>query len=110
MRTILLALVILFIACEPPDEYKHLKPYILSEEKFMDVFVDYTLIESTINLNIKGANDQNFDSLYNFNVFKKHNVSKAQYDSTLKYYSAKPEEFKEIMERVLERMNMQKPK
>lgn len=76
----------------------------------MDVFVDYTLIESTINLNIKGANDQNFDSLYNFNVFKKHNVSKAQYDSTLKYYSAKPEEFKEIMERVLERMNMQKPK
>ncbi len=110
MRILLAVIVFLGFACEPPDENAHLKPYILEEGKFIDVFVDYSLIESTINLNIKGATDQNYDSLYNFNVFKKHNVTKAQYDSTLKYYSAKPEEFKEIMERVLERMNMQKPK
>lgn len=83
---------------------------ILEKEKFIEVLKDRALIEATLNVNIKSAEGSVYDSVYNFNVFKENNITQGQYDSTVKYYSSKPGEFKQIMEVVLEQLNIEKAK
>lgn len=105
----LIPFLCLFIGCKNPKNAEAPKD-VLDKETFIEVMKDRSLIEAAINVNIKNVTDNTYDSVYNFNVFKDNNITQAQYDSTLKYYSSKPEEFKQIMEAVLERLNIEKAK
>lgn len=100
-------IVFLMMACTSEHQEK-IPSDVLEKEKFIEVLKDKSLIEAALNVNIKNVTDNTYDSVYNFNVFKENNISQAQYDSTVKYYSAKPEEFKLIMETVLEQLNVEK--
>jgi hypothetical protein len=84
--------------------------YVIEEEKFIEMMTDFALVESTLNTNVNNQSGAAFDSAYNFNILNEHKVSKGKYDSTVKYYSSEPEEFKRIMETVLERLNIEKAK
>lgn len=108
MRYFLIVFVFLLTACSEPKADK--SQNIIEEEKLIEVLKDQAMIESALNLNIKNVSGAQFDSAYNFNVYKENNITKAQYDSTLKYYSSKPGELKRIMEIVLERLNIEKSK
>jgi hypothetical protein len=82
--------------------------YIIERHLFVDVLKDYALAEGAINVNVLNINDNRFDSIYHFDVMKKYGLSKAHYDSTVMYYSSKPNEFKKILEEVLEKLNKEK--
>lgn len=82
--------------------------YVMEPEVFVKVLKDYALVEGAINVNVLNVNDQTFDSLYHFDVMKKYGLTKANYDSTVMYYSARPDEFKKILEQVLEQLNKEK--
>ena len=74
------------------------KKYIIPERKFVSVLVDLHLaeaigIESRRNLDITYVVDS--ASLYG-SVFQKHRVTKAMFDSTLFYYSQRPEKFQKL--------------
>lgn len=110
-RILYLILSIVFLVSCNNQEAADLPPKgILDKETFAEVLKDQALIESVITSNIKNVNADKFDSTYNFNVYEQNHTTKAQYDSTVKYYSTKPEEFKFIMESVLEKLNVEKSK
>ena len=68
------------------------------------IICDLTLMESELNIRSMQA-PQKVDEQYKFNVFRQYNVSSAQYDSSLMYYSNHPAEFKKVYELVLEKLN-----
>lgn len=97
-------------ACHSEDASSSPTQGVMDKETFIEVMKDQALIESAITSNIKNVEANKFDSVYNFNVYEQNHVTKGQYDTTLKYYSSKPEEFKLIMESVLEKLNVEKAK
>lgn len=102
--------VLFLVACSGEESKDQIPPGLIERETFVEVLKDQALIESVITSNIKNVNANKFDSVYNFNVYEQNHITKGQYDSTIKYYSSKPEEFKLIMESVLEKLNEEKAK
>ncbi|MBX3163361.1 MAG: DUF4296 domain-containing protein [Bacteroidetes bacterium] len=78
---------------------------LIPRETFVNVLVDFALAESAANMNIKNVAFNKTDSVYNFNPLEENNVTKAQYDSALLFYSAHTELYKEIYQDVLVRLN-----
>ncbi len=92
----------IFFACGNGDEQEiSIPPYVLSEEKYIKLLVDFSLAESAGNLNIKNYTGTKFDSAYAFNPLKENNVSQSLYDSTLSFYSKHPKLYKKMCEEVL---------
>ncbi len=83
---------------------------ILDKSKFIDVLKDKALAEAALNVNAKNVGGEKYDSVYNFNIYGEHGVTKAQFDSTMKFYSARPAELKELMDSVLQSLNLEKAK
>ncbi len=108
MRYLSIFLVISFMSCDQQQE--KIPEGVLDKEKFIEVLKDKALAEAALNVNVKNIPGEKFDSVYNFSVYKENDITKAQYDSTMKYYSSKPGEFKELMETVLEKLNVEKAK
>jgi hypothetical protein len=74
---------------------------ILSEKKFIALMVDIHLADAIASE--KGYIDQTYQidsaSLYG-SVFKKHGVSKAEFDSTMAWYSTHPEDLQKVYNRI----------
>ena len=79
--------------------------YVLSEERFIDLLVDMTLAESATAINIVNVPGNRIDSVYAFDPLEEHKVSRAVYDSTLRYYAGRPEEYKAVYSEVLTRLS-----
>jgi len=107
-QTILFISILFFVSCKQSAE--EIPKDVIEKEKFIEVLKVKALAEAALNVNVKNAPGEKFDSVYNFNVYKENDITKAQYDSTMKHYSAKPAEFKEMMEAVLEKLNVEKAK
>lgn len=102
---LLLSIAFLFTYCNKPE--KEAPKNIISKEKMTLMLTDLCLMEGAINIaNIPGI-DQNPQAL-KFNVYKQHNVSRTQFDSSLMYYCNHMEEFREIQANVLEELNRKK--
>jgi hypothetical protein len=110
MRRLFIIPILFLMSCNQANQAVAIPKEVIDKEKFIEVLKDQALVEAILNTNVKNVDGSKFDSVYNFNVYKENNITKAQYDSTVKYYSAKPEEFKLIMESVLERLNVEKSK
>jgi hypothetical protein len=82
----------------------------MDKDKFIEVIKDKSLAEAALNVNAKNAEGGKMDSVYNFNVYKDNGITRNEYDSTVKYYSSRPKEFKEILEKVVEKLNEEKAK
>lgn len=109
MKPLIFFLGVLFLSsCK--EERATIPQDVMDREKFIEVLKDKSLAEAALNVNVKNVDGAKFDSVYNFNVYKENGITRAQYDSTLKYYSAKPKEFKEVMDEVLEKLNLEKAK
>ncbi len=99
----------LLLACES-ESIEQASSNLIERDKFIEIMKDYALVESMLNSNTANANGPAFDSIYNFDVLKENEVTKSQYDSTLVYYTAHPDEFKELMDEVLEKLNIEMAK
>ena len=83
---------IFFIACGSPKE--NIPADILPKEKMIEVVTELHIAEASINLNL-----YNTDSLKT--IYSKHQVTKAQCDSSFKYYALHPKQLSEIYKGVL---------
>jgi hypothetical protein len=109
MRNIVIVSVIFLSACMRPD----LDPDptdVLERGKFIQVLKDKTLAEAALNVNPKNVRGDKIDSVYNFNVYAENGVTKAQFDSTMKFYSSRPAELKELLDSVLQVLTIEKAK
>jgi hypothetical protein len=102
---LLLSIAFLFTYCNKPE--KEAPKNIIGKEKMTLMLTDLCLMEGAINIaNIPGIH-QNQQAL-KFNVYKQHNVSRAQFDSSLIFYCKHMDEFREIQAKVLEELNKKK--
>ncbi len=71
--------------------------YIIPEKKFIDVLVDIHLADGMAmdNMRYNEAYVLDSASLYE-SVFNKYNITRAQFDSTMQYYSAHPDDFQQL--------------
>ena len=83
---------------------------LIDKDRFVEVIKDKALSEAALNVNPKNVDGTKYDSVYNFRVYEENKITHAQYDSTLIYYSSHPDEFKEVLEAVLEKLNIEKAK
>ena len=89
----ILGLMLLVISCNRGD-----KKYIIPEKKFVNLLVDLHLAEAiAAESNREVFTSVKLDSatLYG-SVFAKYNVTRGMFDSTMLYYSLKPERFQKI--------------
>lgn len=107
-QTILFLSIVFFVSCK--QNVEEIPKDVIDKEKFIEVLKDKALAEAALNVNVKNVPGEKFDSVYNFSVYKENDITKAQYDSTMKYFSSRPGEFKELMESVLEKLNVEKAK
>jgi len=92
----------LLISCGSQlDEQATIPDYVLNEEKFTKLIVDFALSESISNINVKSVTAEKLDSVYAFNPLFENKVSKAEYDSSIIFYSKHPLLYKKIYENVL---------
>src|SRR5687767_13000538 len=95
-----LAALVLLPSCG--EENAERRPaYVLEEKQFVALLVDLALAESATGINIKSAMGHQIDSTYNFDPLREHGVSQAQYDSTIRYYSSRPDAYKGVYDLVL---------
>ena len=102
----LVTIVLLMLSCGNNEDKDFIvPPYVLSEEQYVKLLVDLSLAESASNLNIKNYSGTKYDSAYLFNPVKENGISQQAYDSTLKFYSRHPEQYKKIQDEVLNRLS-----
>lgn len=84
------------------------KKYVIPEKKMVDVLVDLHLSDGmTEYTNVAGFTDYYLDSasLYT-SIFNKHGVTRAEFDSTLSFYSTRTDRFQKIYEKVALKISM----
>ena len=93
--------LLLFASCRNEG-----RRYLIPEKKFIPFLVDLHIAEA-IGTQSKSSVDQVYEidsaSLYG-SVFQKHNVNQRMFDSTMLFYSRKPEKFKKIYDKVSTRL------
>lgn len=100
MKKIWIPLLLIFFACTEKKEVK-IPDNILSKEKMTAVLTDVHIVEAMINLNLVRIGNTPQDTTNYYNIFKKNNTSRKQYEDSFKFYSDHPELFKEIYDGVL---------
>lgn len=103
LRILLLSLPIGFISCKEDEDL--IPPHVLDREKFSDVIVDFTLAESAAGINVLNVQGQKIDTVYSFNPLIDNNITKAQFDTSLYFYSHHPKLFRQVYEISLEKLN-----
>jgi hypothetical protein len=99
----ILFLMLTLIAC-----HKHNKNTIdiIPKNKMIDIMFDVHLIEAKININqMKGENPTNLTIEYYNALFKKYNITKAEYEKSIEYYAENPEKFEDIYIQIINKFN-----
>ncbi|MES2512777.1 MAG: DUF4296 domain-containing protein [Bacteroidota bacterium] len=97
---------ILLFSCKPKDEDDEPVPTgILSEEQLVKVLTDAYLAEGASGINIKNVSGEKYDSAYIFNPLKDNHIEKAQFDSTMSYYTKHPKKLKIVYDKILEKLS-----
>lgn len=92
---------LLFFACSGKKTL-NIPENILPKEKMAEVMIDIHLLEATMNLNSTSADKLNpANPSPNFDVLKKNNISKIQFDESFDFYSQHPELLIEVYQTVL---------
>ncbi len=75
---------------------------ILAKKKMAEVMLDVHLLEASMSLNISNADKVSAGNpTPNFDVLKKNNISKKQYDESFYFYSQHPDLLNEVYQIVL---------
>ena len=102
-------LFLFFVSCTlNNDFFSTEKPnQLLSEDKFITVFSDMILLESTVIM--KSSNNIHTHKVMNVSslkILKKHHVSKKQYSEAFDYYAQDKDKMMEVYTKILEEYNI----
>jgi hypothetical protein len=100
-----LVLFLFLTCCSKTAGTEQIPAYVLDKEKFSDVIRDFTLAESAAITNIKNVPANKADSVYAFNPLSDNGIKRAQFDSSLNFYSHHPALFKEVYQLALEKLS-----
>jgi hypothetical protein len=90
-------LSLLFTGCKKSDQ-------IIPEKDFQNMLVELHLADGIYNMNY-GKYMVHTDSLNFYNtIFKNYGYTRAQFDSTIKYYTVNPKEFDIVYDKVIDKL------
>lgn len=103
-NALLFLISLCFLGCV--DAYEVVIPdTVLPKEKMAGVILDIHLVEATLNLNAGNVSKDTIEGKMNFDVFKKHNITKEEYDKSYTFYAENPEALKEVYDMVLNELS-----
>ncbi len=101
---VLCAFLLLILGCNSEREFK--RKYLIDKKEMVDVLIDIHLANALQGIPEFYKISREYDSVdINSPVFKKYGIEKAQFDSSMVYYSSKPEVLIHIYDEVIMRLN-----
>ncbi len=98
-------LVIFFVSCRQQKEA--VPADIIPIEKMVPVMIDIHLVEAAIsNKNLPRDSSIVVYSLYEKDIFKKHNISDSIYRKSFNYYTARPAMMDKLYEMVVDSLSL----
>lgn len=95
-----LSLVSLIAICLACTEKQVTNTYIVEKNKFAQIVADFHFVDAASKQMIISNNRNIYIKHQQFKgILEKHNISQAKFDSTVTYYSQRPEEYKAIYEK-----------
>jgi hypothetical protein len=93
---LILLLAVIVLSCNRTSRH-----YIIPQKKFVNVLVDIHLADGMAETNMRHDEGYLLDSasLYG-SVFNKYGVTRAEFDSTMSYYSEHPDDFQKLYNKV----------
>lgn len=106
MRKIFFILAIVILSGCSSTDSTSIPDTVLSQEQMAKVMVDVHLLEATMNMNVPNPNNPSItlpgnNLIPNADIFKKHNITKQQYDDSFFYYTQHPQLLVDIYQLVL---------
>ena len=100
---ILFSLLVFTVSC---DEKEPQAPdYLITEEKMVEIMVDMHLVETAHNLKLLPPDTTGMVYNETFErVYVTHEITKADFDSSLFYYSTQTEQMNVIYDKILEQL------
>lgn len=107
-KFIVVLFLISIISCKEEEKQPD---YLLNENEFTQVLSDFEIAEAIVRLGYNRTKDSLIfnDSIYS-SVFRKHNITKALFDSNFTYYSNHTKEFEKIYEEVITNLSTRSAK
>jgi len=97
------ALMLLVYSCTNPSEVK-VPDHVMPRDKMAEVLVDIHLVEGArVGRDIMG--DSLHSDFYYAKVYDKHNITKADFDTSFSFYSQHPKVMDKIYSRAIEKLN-----
>lgn len=95
----------LLSACSDATDVK-IPDNVLPKEKMAEVMVDVHLLEATINMSITVTDKAGFSEKGQLiDVFRRHNVTRQQYDESYIFYTRHPDLLSEVYQLVLNELS-----
>jgi hypothetical protein len=91
-------------ACTDAEEII-IPDHIIPENKMAEIFVDVHILEATLNINAGSVGKDTIGRKLNLDIFKKHNITKAQYEESYKFYTENPDALMEVYDIVLQELS-----
>ncbi|GAB4132413.1 MAG: hypothetical protein Fur0041_03690 [Bacteroidia bacterium] len=127
MRYLWIIAVLLISCAEEPVQTEKKPENLIPEEKMVKVLAEVHLLEAAIGLKSPQPRSRVFgridtaqqhlplaeeqgDPLKYYDIFKKLGVTRGQYDASMKWYAAHPEELNQIYDKVIEELTKQQLK
>lgn len=98
----LLVLPLFFISCGGGDE---IPPGILQKEKIVKVLTSIHLAEAEQQRKVNEQTATSADTFSFSEIFKQESITKQQYDSSMKFYSAHPQILDQMYDEVINELN-----
>lgn len=100
------AFLFILSACKPPTQQEVSIPdYVIPEDSLVNFLTDAYLGEGASGINVRNAIGEKFDSVYLFNPFKEHYISRQRFDTSIAFYSQHPKKLKVIYDQVLDQLS-----
>jgi len=102
----IIILTIMFAySCNHIKEKKEKPEGLIPKSEFVDIMIDIRMVETSIRQKISKGNNaiKSTDYYYSY-IFKKHNITPEQFNTSLKYYSSEVKEMQDINVQVVERL------
>lgn len=100
-------ILLTFLSCsDDPTKFKSRK--IIDREEFIEILIDIHLMDAVSNDPDYFRKYRDIDSIDLYSqIFEKHHVTQALFDSTVSAYTRRPDLYKEVYDEVLLKLNMQ---
>lgn len=98
--------LVVFSSCKPSVQDDVAVPdYVIPEDSLVSFLTDAYLGEGASGINVRNAIGEKYDSVYLFNPFKEHHISRQRFDTSIAFYSQHPKKLKVIYDQVLDQLS-----